>query len=151
VPIVARNDNAARPWRAMSLGIAASLAVGVFLGTMLPHRETGGLLPAAVRAALEGEAGPVRVTATHVVDGGLLCRSFTMPDAGGSVLGLACHEADGWHLRAAVARLGQTGTFEPAGAGDPVIAEVLERLGAGPALSAEEEAAARRRGWQPAR
>jgi hypothetical protein len=32
-----------------------------------------------------------------------------------------------------------------------VIAEVLERLGAGPALSAEEEAAARRRGWQPAR
>lgn len=151
---VAGNDNAPRHWRVVALGIAASLAIGMFLGTLVPDGGTPGLLPPPVRTALDtaptGGAGAVRILATHAVDGGVVCRSFAMPDAGGSMLGLACHEHGEWHLRAAVARREQA-AFEPAGSGDPVIAEVLERLGGGPALSAEAEAAARGRGWRAPR
>jgi hypothetical protein len=49
----------------------------------------------------------------------------------------------------AVARSGGGGAFAPASGEDPVIAEVLERLGAGPALDAAAEREAQRRGWRP--
>lgn len=151
----AENDNAPRRWRGIGVAVAASLALGVFLGTLVPGGPAPGMLPAPVRAALDGAAtgalGGVRVTGTHVVEGGTICRSFAAPEAQGAMLGLACREADGWRLRVAVARGGTGGSFAPASGGDPVIAEVLERLGAGPALGAAEEAAAQRRGWRPAR
>jgi hypothetical protein len=149
----AGNDNAPRAWRGMGVAVAASLAVGVFLGTLAPRGEAPGMLAAPVRAALDGAAagalGGVRVTGTHVAEGGMICRSFAQAEGAATMLGLACREEDGWRLRVAVARAGSG--FAPASGGDPVIAEVLERLGAGPALDAAAEAEARRRGWRPAR
>jgi hypothetical protein len=152
---LAENDNAPRRWRGMGVAVAASLAIGVFLGTLVPGGPAPGMLAGPVRAALDGGAtgalGAVRVTGTHVVEGGMVCRSFAAQEAQGSMLGLACREVDGWRLRVAVAHNGAGGAFQPASGGDPVIGEVLERLGAGPALGAAEEAAAQRRGWLPAR
>jgi anti-sigma factor RsiW len=148
----AGNDNAPPRWRVAAWAAAASLVIGVMLGTQVPRSPTpGGLLAPPVLAALEGSAtgapGPVQVSGTHVAEGGLVCRAFAAPEAGGTLLGLACREPAGWRLRAAVAR-GASGGFQPASGGDPLIAEVLERLGAGPALGGEEEAAARRLGWR---
>jgi hypothetical protein len=152
---VAGNDNAPRRWRGMGVAVAASLALGVFLGTLAPGGDAPGMLAAPVRAALDGSAtgalGAVRVTGTHVVEGGMVCRSFAAQEAQGAMLGLACREPDGWRLRVAVARGGASEAFQPASGGDPVIGEVLERLGAGPVLGTAEEAAAQRRGWLPAR
>lgn len=154
-PPAAGNDNRPPPWRLAAMAAAAGLVAGAFLGTMLPRGEApGGMLAAPVLAALDGGAtgapGAVRITGTHVAEGGLVCRAFVAPEAGGAMLGLACREPEGWRLRAAVAHRAAEGAFSPAAGADPLIAEVLERLGAGPALGAEEEAAARRRGWRPA-
>lgn len=91
------------------------------------------------------------IAGTHLAEGGVYCRRFAMPEGAGTVQGLACREPAGWRLRLAVARNPEGRSFQPAGADDPVIAEVLERLGAGPALDAATEAteaAARRRGWR---
>jgi len=71
-----------------------------------------------------------------------------MPDGTGAMQGVACREPEGWRLRVAVARSAEGGSFQPAGADDPVIAEVLERLGAGPMLDTAAVAEAQRRGWR---
>jgi anti-sigma factor RsiW len=150
----AANDNPRRGWRVTALAAAAGLLAGAFLGNWLP-RSGGmpgpdGLLPARVAAALEGgQAAGVAVAGTHATEGGVYCRRFALQDGPGTVQGLACREPAGWRLRVAVAR-GAAGTgFQPASGEDPVIAEVLERLGAGPALDAAAEAQAQRQGWRP--
>jgi hypothetical protein len=150
----AANDNPRRGWRVTALAAAASLLIGAFLGSWLPPSGGApgpdGLLPARLAAALDGgQAGGVSVAGTHVTEGGLYCRRFALQDGPGTVQGLACREPAGWRLRVAVAR-GAAGTgFQPASGEDPVIAEVLERLGAGPVLDAAAEAQAQRQGWRP--
>jgi hypothetical protein len=144
------NDNRSA-WRVAAFAAAASLVVGAFLGTWLKNDgSTPGLLPARVTTALDQARadGSVTVAGTHQTDGGIYCRRFAMPDATGTIQGLACREGDGWRLRVAVARNNAAGSFQPASGDDPVIAEVLERLGAGPALDATAEAEAQRRGWR---
>jgi hypothetical protein len=150
-PAAPANDNRARGWRITALAAAASLLVGAFLGSRLPldaPAPGAPLLPPRLVAALDGAAGPgVTVTATHLVEDGQYCRRFAMAEPEGALLGLACREPAGWRLRVAVAR-GAGGAFQPASGEDPVIAEVLERLGAGPALDPAAEAQARQRGWR---
>jgi anti-sigma factor RsiW len=149
---VAGNDNRRPAWRIAGLAAAAGVALGVFLGARFgapdgPVRP--GLLAGGIAAALDGDAvAGIRVTGTHVAEGGLYCRRFVAEDGPGAMAGLACREPEGWRLRVAVARGPQRGAFQPAGAEDPVIAEVLERLGAGAPLDAAAEAEARRRGWR---
>jgi anti-sigma factor RsiW len=147
----AENDN--RPaWRRGGIGMLAGLAAGFALAFALPRGEGDGMLTPRILAALESRGGTVgggvTVVATHVTEAGTVCRAFSVEERAGGVAGLACREEEGWRLRAAVARTGGGG-YQPASGVDPVIGEVLERLGAGPALSAEEEAVARRRGWAP--
>jgi hypothetical protein len=145
------NDNRRAPWRIAAFAAAASLVVGAFLGTWLKGDGTApGLLPPRVAAALDQGRGDgtTTVAGTHLVDGGIYCRRFAMPDGTGTLQGLACREPDGWRLRVAVARTTTAGTFQPASGDDPVIADMLERLGAGPALDAATEAQAQQRGWR---
>lgn len=149
-PPAAANDNPRRGWRFAALAAAASLMVGAFLGSWVTGGAPGqdSLLPGRVVAALEGgRAEGVAVAGTHLVDGGLYCRRFVLAQGAGATQGLACREPEGWRLRVAVARSG-AGDFQPASGDDPVIAEVLERLGAGPALDRAAEAAAQARGWR---
>lgn len=153
-PPAAGNDNRRGGWRRIVAGVAAGLAAGVVLGALLPRPGGGparpGLLPSQVAAALDGADGAgVALGAAHLAEGGFYCRQFTLQEAAGATLGLACREDDGWRLRIAVARSG--GGFQPASGEDPLIAEVLERLGAGPALDPAAEEAARRGGWRAVR
>jgi hypothetical protein len=148
------NDNRRRGWRVAAMAAAAGLLLGAFLGTQLPGGapEDAGLLPARVAAALDGPGGGgVTIAGTHLAEGGVYCRHFAMPDGTGTMQGLACRDPEGWRLRVAVARNAEGGSFQPASADDPVIAEVLERLGAGPVLDPAAEAEARRRGWRAGR
>jgi hypothetical protein len=144
------NDNRRRAWRAGAMAAAAGLLVGAFLGTQLPGNAPAdaGLLPARLAASLEtaAEGGPV--AGTHLAEGGLYCRRFMLPDGPTTLQGLACRDPEGWRLRVAVARTTEDPSFQPASADDPVIDEVLERLGAGPALDAASVATAQQRGWR---
>lgn len=147
------NDNRRRGWRMASLAAAAGLVLGAFLGPRLPlpggAPVDAGLLPARVAAALDGAGGGgVAIAGTHLAEGDIYCRRFAMPDGTGAMQGVACREPEGWRLRVAVARNAEGGSFQPAGADDPVIAEVLERLGAGPMLDTAAVAEAQRRGWR---
>jgi hypothetical protein len=148
----AGNDNRAG-WRRTGLGLLAGAAAGFALALALPRGEGDGMLTPRILAALESRGGTVGggvvVAGTHTTEAGTICRAFTVAERAGGMAGLACREEEGWRLRAAVARAGGGG-YQPASGIDPLIGEVLERLGAGPALPADQEDAARRRGWTPA-
>ncbi len=146
------NDNSPA-WRRAGFGLLAGVAAGFAIAMALPRDDGDGMLTPRILAALDSRSGTVGggvvIAGTHAAEGGTICRAFTVAERAGGMAGLACREEYGWRLRAAVARAGGGG-YQPASGVDPLIGEVLERLGAGPALSPEEEEAARRRGWAPA-
>lgn len=141
------NDNRWRGAGTGVMGVALGLAAGLLLAAILPAPPAAPGLPPAVVAALDGRGGEVRVAGTWRVEGGAYCRGFEAVEPGGALRGLACREDGAWRLRIAVGG-GAGGLFRPASGEDPLIGEMLERLGAGPALSEAEAAEAARRGWR---
>jgi anti-sigma factor RsiW len=168
---------AAPPWatrparpvrRFIPLALAASVAALIALpaGYMLgrggegdvlrdPLRGGAGLVAAALETTASGErrsAGglSVRPLASHRVAGGV-CRDFLLEPAAGAttapVLGVACRDGAGWVLRASVTLQGGD-ALRTASADHPVIAAVLEGLGAAPPLDPDSEAALLRQGWR---
>ncbi len=162
-PVAAPPPQPARAWRPLlAASVAALLAapVGYLAGR-------GGMGPeAALRDPLAGartflaetlesapsgtrrSAGGVSVQpfATHPVAGGA-CRDFLLEAPSGALLGIACREPSGWALRASVAVTGGD-ALRTASPDHPVLAVVLEGLGAPPPLDAEREAQLLRRGWR---
>lgn len=100
--------------------------------------------PSGLRRSQGGVS--VQPLATHPVDGGA-CRDFLLQAPSGAMLGIACREAGGWTLRASV-RLASEDAVRTASPEHPVLAAVLEGLGAGPPLDQESEAALLRRAWR---
>lgn len=142
------NDNRWRGAGMGVMGVALGLAAGLLLAAILPAPPVAPGLPPAVVAALDGRgAGEVRVAGAWRVEGGAYCRGFEAPEAGGVLRGLACREDGAWRLRVAVGG-GAGGMFRPASGEEPLIVEMLERLGAGAPLSEAEAAEAARRGWR---
>lgn len=143
-------------WRG-GLAIAASLLLGLVGGWSLRGGDPGpGRIGPDLAATLEtqpsGLPGAPALLATHALADGGTCRVFTLEEGEGSLTGLACRGAGGpWRLQALVARRGAAQGFAPAGAEDPVLADMLERLGAGPALTEAEERAAIARAWRQPR
>ncbi len=149
-------------WRRAWPAIAASLVLGLGLGHLsapLFEREGGGIasLPAPIVAALSvgasgdrvetGGAPAVTVLATHRLADGTVCRAIDVTGAA-PASALACREAGTWRLVALVGRTAEAGGgYRPASGLDPMLQEVLDARGAGPALGADEEAALRARGW----
>jgi hypothetical protein len=157
---VASNDNpplrrAPPRWRRPAVAAAASLLLGLGGGWALaPGGDPAGpgrlgrALEAALEGAPAGASAGVTLLASHRLEDGGVCRSFAAPQGEGRLLGLACREqAGGWRLRAAVAQQGGD-ALRPAGGKDPLLAEMLERLGAAPAMAPAEERAAIARGWR---
>lgn len=111
--------------------------------------------PALLAQALEttpsggsvAQAG-VRISplATHPA-GSLFCRDFAVESGGQRVLGVACREAGAWRLRAMVTAPAAE-ALRPAGADDPLLGALLDRLDAAAPLSTDAEAALIRRGWR---
>lgn len=85
-----------------------------------------------------------RVLLSFASEDGTLCRGFARAD----LSGIACRENDGWHLR--VQRDGidiSAADYRQASSVDSAIMEAAQAMAAGPALDAEQERAAKARGW----
>jgi hypothetical protein len=141
-------------WAAM----AATLVLGLFLGTMVPQRASGPVAvedgkiyaSAALGQALDTQlasapAGDVRIGLTFRDRSGGVCRSFTQSAASG----LACREGDRWQLRGLFAAPeGQASDYRMAGGMDPGLAALVDSAMAGEPFDPAAEKAAKARGWR---
>jgi hypothetical protein len=139
--------------------MAATLAIGVFAGTMMspgssgPVEVRGGKLYAAasLNRALDTELasapanGTVRVGLTFRNGSGALCRTFTDRQSSG----LACRDGMRWQLRGLFAAPeGQGGAYRMAAGMDPNLAALVDSTMAGDPLDAAQEKAAKAKGWK---
>jgi hypothetical protein len=153
---VARASGRVPQWAAM----AATLALGLFVGTMIgagsgsaPLDARDGAIYAAgsLDGALDrqlasaGADGDVRVGLTFRDRSGAICRSFTSQASSG----LACRDGDEWRMRGLFAPPeGQSGDYRMAAGQDPNLAELIDSTIAGDPFDAGQEAQAQRRGWR---
>jgi hypothetical protein len=156
-----RGRDARRGWGSMPqwAAMAATLAVGIVVGTMVPLRSTapvavqGGRIyaAAALDQALDEQLasapvnGDVRVGITFRDQAGAICRSFTESTASG----LACRDRQGWQVRGLFAAPeGQSGAYRMAAGMDPALAALVDSSMAGEPFDAAQEKAAKQRGWR---
>jgi len=138
--------------------LAATLAVGIFAGTMVPH---GGGAPVEVQdgkiyaaAALDraldtqlasAPAGDVRIGLTFRDQAGQICRSFTQTASSG----LACRSGGRWQVKGLFAAPeGQTGAYRMAAGMDPNLASLVDSTMTGEPFDAAAEKAERDKGWR---
>jgi hypothetical protein len=157
----AKERRARRHWSPVAQwgSMAATLAIGVLVGTALPHQKRGG--PVEVRggkifaAASLGQAldtqlastpaGDVRIGLTFRDRAGAICRSFT--GAGSS--GLACRDNGRWQLRGLLpAPQGQATDYRMAAGLDPALAALIDSTMVGEPFDARQEHAARQGHWK---
>jgi hypothetical protein len=154
---------AARARRIPSLpqwtALAATLAVGLFVGTMIPQRGNapvelqGGRIYAAsaLNQALDTQlasapAGDVRIGLTFRDHAGEICRSFTEQ---ASTSGLACRSGGRWQVKGIFgAPEGQAGDYRMAASMDPNLAALVDSAMAGEPFDAAAEKAAKDRDWK---
>lgn len=158
---------------ALPLAAAAALAIGVSIGdwrlTSPIERVQIAAGPIDAAAALAGilegapmgasasvEGGDVVVLSTFLTAENAPCREFELlPTAGDLSFGVACRQqGGGWEIAfAATADRAEapSGAITPAGGpGVDAMEALLDRLGAGPALTAAEEAALISANWRAA-
>lgn len=130
--------------------LAASLALAVFLprGGEVPEGYAGPQLAAALDEQLAanraGNAG-TRILVSFRDRSGVYCRAFS----GDAQSGIACRDATGWRLDMSGAGAApQHGDYRMAGSDSASILARAQEMAAGPALTAEEEVAARASGWR---
>jgi hypothetical protein len=137
--------------------IAATLAIGIFVGTMVPQRGSapvevqGGKVyaAAALNDALDTKhasapAGGIRIGLTFRDQAGEICRSFTQQGSSG----LACRNGVRWRLQGLFATPeGQAGDYRMAGT-DPNLAALVNSTISGEAFDATAEKTAKARGWR---
>lgn len=129
--------------------IAASLVLAL---TLRPAGDAG-YADAQLASALDSQlvAGqqadaPVRVLLSFRDSGGAYCRAYERAASAA----IACRDSQGWQLRnrsAASSGNAPAGEYRQAGSAGDVLA-AAQAMAAGPALTAEEELAARRNGWR---
>ena len=156
-------------WREWG-GVAASLAVGVLVGSLVlggGAREGAGGTAIAVAGAdgalvargplsnalsqqlAETRGGAVDIGVSFAAKDGALCRSFTMRQSAG----LACRSGEQWKLvmmtEAIQEEAGGTGEYRQAGSAmPPAVLEAIDARIAGTTLDAQGEQAAKLRGWK---
>jgi hypothetical protein len=154
-----RRGPAARPPVRQWAAIAATLAVGVLIGTLAPHaREASPLevqsgkiyAAAALDSALSKQLasaphGDVRIGITFRDQSGEVCRSFTDPSSSG----VACRDRTGWRVRGLFAAPeGQSSDYRMAAGMDPNLAALVDSTIDGEPFDAADEKAARDKGWR---
>jgi hypothetical protein len=129
--------------------LAASLALAVFLPHGgVPDGYAGPQLATALDRQLvatqPGDAS-TRILLSFRDGSGQFCRAF----AGETQSGIACKDTTGWQLRAsAAASAAQQGDYRMAGSTAAELMATAQSMAAGPALTADEEQAARTKGWR---
>ena len=150
----ARSMPAVAQWTAM----AATLAIGIFIGTRVPQEssapvqaEAGKLYAAAsINRALDTElasapTGDVRVGITYRDSAGEICRTFTAPTGSG----LACRNSGRWQMKGLFAAPeGQGSDYRMAAGMDPNLAALVDSTIAGEAFDEAAEKAAKANGWK---
>jgi hypothetical protein len=150
----ARSMPALAQWTAM----AATLAIGIFVGTRVPQgtdtpvEAQGGKLyaAAAVNQALDSQlasapAGDVRIGLTYRDQAGEICRTFTARAASG----LACRSGGRWQMKGLFAAPeGQGNSYRMAAGMDPNLAALVGSTMAGEPFDAPAEKAAKAKGWK---
>ena len=158
VDLAAAKRRGAWPSLPQWAAVAATLAVGVLLGTLVPRdggnpvQVRGGALYAAASLdrALDTElasapTGKDRIGLTFRAQSGEICRTFTNPAASG----LACRDGDRWRLRGLFAAPeGQAHDFRMAAGMDPSLAALIDSTMAGEPFDAARERAERDRHWR---
>lgn len=127
--------------------LAASLVLAVFLRG---GGDAGGYAQGPLVATLDTQlaAGPpgdgdTRILLSFRDKAGDYCRAF----AGAQQSGIACRDARGWRMVAGEGGVeAQRGDYRMAGSAD--VLALAQELADGPALDAQQEQAARARGWR---
>ncbi|SEO53235.1 hypothetical protein SAMN05428959_109146 [Duganella sp. CF517] len=167
----AAGDGEARRWSWREWGgVAASLAVGVLVGSLVfggAAREGAGAAAIAVAGAdgalvargplsnalsqqsAGARGGAVDIGVSFAANDGALCRSFTMRQTAG----LACRSGEQWKLvmttEAGNGEGTQGGVYRQAGSAMPAaVLEAIDARIAGATLDAQGELAAKQRGWK---
>lgn len=152
----ARERRAAR-WSVSGLAMAASLALGLTVGVLLP-RDGGDFASSGDRIAAAGEldgaldrqlasagdVGGVRIGLSFKDSDGRYCRTF----AQGTQSGLACRDGDGWAIEGLVRNPGSATDYRMASGGDPALGALIDSRLAGEPLDEQAERAAARAGWR---
>ena len=156
----------AASWPRQWLALAATLAVGVFVGVFASRGPSGspfeteegrlvaaGYLDVALSTQLAG-AAPERAAATigltFVAAGGEHCRTFALQAGPG---GLACRRDGRWRVELLDGAASQPGSDEfrqASSALTPAIVGAIEARGAGEPLTSDEEQQRVRSGWDAA-
>lgn len=131
--------------------LAASLVAGLLVMVPGPaDRDAGNYAAEQLAAVLDSRlvSTQTATAATRVLlsfrnASGEYCRAYNAPDASG----IACRDARGWRIDTRSAAVeGAQGNYRQAGSEVALLAAAQD-MAAGPALSAEEEEAARAAGW----
>lgn len=139
------------------LAIAASLVLGLMLGTQIqprgPIREKNGALIASGSlakgldtqlASTQGEGGALRILTSFQRQGGDYCRVFEA----GATSGIACRDNANWVLERTMASgTEQTSEYRQAGSNDAALMAAAQDMAAGPPLDAAQEKTAKAKGW----
>ena len=150
----ARSMPALAQWAAM----AATLAIGIFIGTRVPQEgsapvqaEAGKLYAAAsLNRALDTElasapTGEVRIGITYRDSAGEICRTFVAPAGSG----LACRNDGRWQMKGLFAAPeGQGSDYRMAAGMDPALAALVDSTMAGEPFDEAQEQAAKAKGWK---
>lgn len=144
-----------RPWLAQATALAASLALGLFLGANLSSRagswgsddtaiasgELGSALEKRLASAPTG--GDIQIGVSFFGPEGRPCRTFETD----RMSGLACREAGQWRLMLTAPSRRSEGDYAQAStASDLIMSSAQEMMTAG-AMDATEERRARDAGW----
>jgi hypothetical protein len=150
----ARSMPAVAQWTAM----AATLAIGIFIGTRVPQEttapvqaEAGKLYAAAsLNRALDTDlasapSGDVRIGITYRDSAGEICRTFAAPAGSG----LACRNGSRWQMKGLFAAPeGQGSDYRMAAGMDPSLAALVDSTMAGEPFDGAAEKAAKAKGWK---
>lgn len=125
--------------------LAASLALALFL----PRGGSDGLDPQLLAAldnqlvARQADDAQTRILLSFRNREDQYCRAYSVPGRSA----IACRTPGGWEDRAEVAYSAQAKTDFRQASTNPIF-EQVQQMAAGPALDAEQEAAARKAGWR---
>lgn len=128
--------------------LAASLVLAVFL----PQRTPEGYADPQLAAALDDQLvasqrvdAPTRILLSFRKQGGQYCRAFS----GAAQSGIACKDETGWRVEASAAGgEAEHGAYKMAGSPAAVIMAQAQGMAVGPALTADQEEAARATDWR---
>jgi anti-sigma factor RsiW len=159
-PAVMPSSSRPRWWLPTSL--AATLALGLGMGTLLPRMNNdapiiladasgtraGPALAAALSTARSGTdvavaGATVRGVISVRAGDGRLCRQFSLRQSAASLEALACRTGDRWQIEVASSAPPAGGDYAlAAGPGEAAISAALDSIGASAPLDAEAEARA---------